>query len=135
MTPRPLHKWKSFWLGLLLLAFLGMAWVRTQYYVDAISWTRGPLTFGLMQDPRGVGYYRVELPTSLRQGFRFTRERTAKVAASSFPRSVTWSNEGIPGLIKHRSIHVAHWLLILLFLVPWLALLFWRVRKQRNPIR
>ena len=27
---------------------------------------------------------------------------------------------------------VAHWFLILLFLVPWLAFLFWRVRKQRK---
>ena len=28
MIPRPIHRWNSFWLGLLALSFLGWAWTR-----------------------------------------------------------------------------------------------------------
>jgi len=38
MTPRPLHRWKSFWLGILVLGFLGWAWVRSIVYDDRIVW-------------------------------------------------------------------------------------------------
>ena len=74
----------------------------------------------------------MELPTSLNQGFDVTHERTAKTTADRFPRSITWSNDGIPGLIKHRSFHVAHWFLMLLFLIPWASLLFWRDRRMKR---
>jgi hypothetical protein len=45
-----------------------------------------------------------------------------------------------PPVFEHSSaaydgwamVEVAHWFLILLFLVPWLGFLFWRVRKQKK---
>lgn len=32
--------------------------------------------------------------------------------------------------LEDGTVELAHWFLILLFLVPWLSFLFWRVRKQ-----
>jgi hypothetical protein len=37
MTPRPLHKWKSFWLGILVLGFLGWAWMRGRDHCDTMT--------------------------------------------------------------------------------------------------
>jgi len=31
------------------------------------------------------------------------------------------------------AIYVPHWLMLTCFLVPWLAFLFWRVRREKKP--
>jgi hypothetical protein len=128
---RPLRRWKSFWFGVLVNAFLGWAWVRAINHYDAVTWTRGPVDFGLSQGIEGVGFYAVELPTSLTPGFRIAGRRGTS-QSKSIPRMITWRNDGIPGLIHHRSVHVAHWFLILLFVVPWSGWLVWRQRRFKR---
>jgi hypothetical protein len=34
MAPRRLIRWKSFWLGILVLGFLAFGWVRSHYVID-----------------------------------------------------------------------------------------------------
>lgn len=35
---------------------------------------------------------------------------------------------------EHWRVRVAHWFLILLFLIPWIGFLAWRIRKQRKQM-
>jgi hypothetical protein len=48
---------------------------------------------------------------------------------------VSWFPEGLGIVSKwpdYRYIRFAHWLLTLLFLIPWAALLAWRVRRMKR---
>ena len=38
MKPRPFYRWKSFWLGLCVLVFLGWAWERSEYNPRGATW-------------------------------------------------------------------------------------------------
>lgn len=37
MTPRPIYRWKSFWLGVCVLGFLGWAWERSNRLEESLS--------------------------------------------------------------------------------------------------
>src|SRR6218665_3773821 len=38
MSQRPIYRWKSFWLGMVVLCFLGWAWARSMKRMDAVRW-------------------------------------------------------------------------------------------------
>ena len=40
MKPRPFYRWKSFWLGLCVLVFLGWAWRASFYTSSSIQYAR-----------------------------------------------------------------------------------------------
>jgi hypothetical protein len=133
MLPRPLHRWKSFWAGILVLTFLSWGWIRSSSRRDGASWSRGPVTYGIMHDRLGFGIYQVQLPTSLDQGLQIHRQKVSRRGGGPLPSAIQWRNDGIPDLIKHRSVHFAHWFLILLFLIPWTGFLFRRARRLDRP--
>jgi len=68
MSPRPLHRWKSFWLGLLVLIFLGWAWLRSMSYHEGIRWFNWDWGVMIGQGPEGVGLYAGDRPTFLSEG-------------------------------------------------------------------
>jgi hypothetical protein len=129
MPPRPLHRWKSFWLGLLVLIFLGWAWVRSMHQTDdisykpsssSISWgasiQRGTVLLAWLDDPSVPD----GLNVSSFSGWK-TKIWFKKAIVLQGARTGGW-----------QSMHIAHWFLILLFLVPWAGFLIWRVRRMRR---
>ena len=40
MSRRPIYRWKSFWLGVVVLCFLGWAWARSMTWRDEVIWQR-----------------------------------------------------------------------------------------------
>ena len=132
MSPRPFHRWKSFWLGLLVLIFLGWAWVRSTHHIDDISYKAssssrtwvvstgfGALLLGWADDPFAPDGPEVS---------SYAVDRTW-VTNGWFPKPITLEGDRPEGW---QSFSIAHWFLILLFLVPWAGFHFWRVRRMRR---
>jgi hypothetical protein len=132
MTPRPLIKWKSFWLGILVLVFLGLAWMQSMNRMDSLSFGLGVdrwevvCTMGKVSAVRwpqlvaGRGVHSVSYLSE--QGGGFNREFPPAFESVVFDES-----------LNVRAWMSSIWCLILLFLVPWFGFLFWRVRKQKKP--
>ena len=126
MAPRPIMRWKSIWLGILMLGFLAFCWVRSAQTVDWLSWrissdikpvwvrqAGGKVGFGVEAEGRGrIGLGYVTLPIG-------NDEQPAPAAA--------W----IISSPYATGICLTHWFLILLFLVPWSTFLALRWRRQR----
>ena len=132
MPPRPLYRWKSFWFGLLVIAFPGWAWVISMYQISSFMYKSpgnsnasyagndsGTLDMGLWRDsPIPEGFHPFsELYTSQ------PSDRGWFPAAASLKKS---AGHGMQRLL------IAHWFLILLFLLPWTAFLFWRSRRMKR---
>lgn len=136
MSPRPLHRWKSFWFGMLVLAVLGCAWVRSMRQAD--GWT---LVFQRWQVEFEQGDGRSSIQLSYQPMLvadytlwhRKAYDPSEPYAGSWFADAYWWRTHwgSDPGEWR-GTFSQAHWLLILLFLIPWLAFLFWRIRKQRR---
>jgi hypothetical protein len=132
MTPRPLYKWKSFWLGILVLVFFGWAWVRSIQRISVVTWTAANeiRQVQLAQWDSALHLWRGDNGLAREPGFSFeTRLFAAHERAAWFPSAFTWKRDR-----DGTGFNVAHWFLILLFLVPWCAWLFyyWK-REQKKP--
>jgi 4-amino-4-deoxy-L-arabinose transferase-like glycosyltransferase len=131
MTPRPIYKWKSFWFGILVLVLLGWAWVRSMDWQDWIC-------YGYGGDSRiELGNHTATVEFLLgksegvigTQGF-FTLTRRIDDPEAAFEHAIEIIR--MPGRFWMQ---IAHWLLILYFLIPWLSILAWRVWRQRKQRR
>ena len=139
MLPRPFHRWKSFWFGLVVLGCLGWSWVASMRHVDVLYFNSaaGPSTtlhrhFGsfVLTAGQTLGWVEVKWDTSRpsplvshwsHQIITLTPKETW------FARPVTVKRS--PGRLE---VFVAHWLLILLFLLPWTTYLSWRSRWMKR---
>jgi len=125
MTPRPVIRWKSFWFGILVLGFLGWAWVRSYQAYDFLSWRifsgASPLCFGQVAGDVAVGMGGPGFADSL-----------AYVQLPIHGKPVETDPVWIIKTNSSSGVGMAHWVLILLFFVPWSAFLAWRWRRQRN---
>jgi hypothetical protein len=124
---RPLYRWKSFWFGVLFIAFLGWGWVRSIYMNDFLMWMPKDLDFnGSFGQSRGsfrVGWSYSPAPPDL-PIFEWRSYTPARSSERLFPRAFNWNI--YPSSI---GIWLSHWFLILLFLVPWSGWLAWRWRR------
>lgn len=138
VPPRHIHRWKSFWLGLLVLIFLGWAWIRSLSCQDTVMWCHESGHFGVIHSASGVEYYEVKLinlktPITFDTMFNVITSRFSRsIQSTPLPRFLMWRDFGVPGVATHRGVTFAHWFLFLLFLVPWASFLFWRVRRMRR---
>jgi len=128
MTPRPLYKWKSFWLGMLVLGFLGWVWLRSIQGISTVTWTADNEVrqVQLSQWDSALHLWRGDNGRLRDPGFSF-QERLFDVDERGdwFPRAFTWkSDRNGAGFI------VAYWFVMLLFFVPCSAFLAWRWRRQ-----
>jgi len=126
MTPRRLIRWKSFWLGILVLGFLGWAWVRSVNVVDRFSWIEPFVGIGgeLSQAEGWIGFA---------AGENLGPSREYTYSSSEFLHE-EWPVRTFRLLVDEDEVlyaGISHWFLILLFLVPWSAFLAWRWRRQR----
>ena len=122
MKPRPLIKWKSFWLGILVLGFLGWAWTgSTSHFQEAmVKW--GPAS-GLCV---GHGGGSVEILWNT----NYFPPVSGSLGAFSSYGAYRWI--GRLSFEVDAGMEMPYWLLILLFLVPWVGFLAWRWRKVRR---
>jgi len=124
--PRPLIKWKSFWLGILVLGFFGWAWVWSmEENLTLTPWDQSRLALSTGNGQLDVF---VMVPDTLLDSAGVLKWRTPLEAKHWFPKPI--ESRTVDRIGEGTS--VAHWFLILLFLVPWSACLAWRVRKQRR---
>jgi hypothetical protein len=127
MRPRPLIKWKSFWLGILVLGFLAFAWVRSMNSGDSLSWcdSRGEC----IRLGHGAGWLWLFSGSAsfFEEGFGFSTGVIVEEETSLVLRPLIF--ESVPDA---WAINVADWFAMLLFLVPWLAFLGWRWNKQKK---
>ena len=131
MHSRPLHRWKSFWLGLLVLIFLGWAWWTSMNRITVFTWTasNGVRQLQLFNYDAKAGCWIGENVYRRTAGFHWDQrkyEAEEKQDGIWFEPDGAMTKEGSSGL------QFAHWFLILLFLVPWAGFLLWRVRRIKS---
>jgi len=125
MTPRPLIKWKSFWLGILVLVFLGWAWVRSMHEgVTLVPWEDSLLSFQSLFGRLDISYISPSIP-QYSVGLDF--EEVAPDPEDYLPDAVYFLKNDFT-----LTVEFAYWFLMLLFLIPWASFLVWRYRRQRK---
>jgi hypothetical protein len=120
---RPVWRWKSFWLGVLVLVFLASSWAVSMTRYTGMRWvTPGwSVIAGINGGTFGVHYldFAIEPPLGFRaDGGPVVNERV-------FPQPILVTKE-------HRGVVIAHWLLIVLFLPVWGAFLDWRLGRMER---
>jgi len=128
MQPRPLYRWKSFWLGLCVLVGLSWAWVDSVSYVSGVMWNSATGYRTSLENTDGIlGFFHYHLHGAEPTGLAVARFATNAEYAT--PRALVLHTESVEvGL----GFTVGYWLLILLFLVRWTASLAWRWRRMRR---
>ena len=129
MPARSLYRWKSFWLGALVIAFLAWGWVRSMGHVDGVTWMRK----GIMVTA-GHAYGQVDFswdpsraPSSLEM-FQAFHEPITEPGDPWFKNAVNWEYYE-PQIFQ---VQVAYWLIILVFLLLWSAWLFLHGKRERR---
>jgi hypothetical protein len=133
MPPRPI-RWKTFWLGLLVFLFLLWAWGRSVGHCDSLTYGSPGGRFMIeCQNSSGS----VALEIGVARTFLHRIVPAGIVLTSETRPGRRWLGDiEITRLSSGRYwIQIAHWLLIVLFLLPWLTFLAWRQRKQRRHHR
>ena len=133
MTPRSLLRWKSFWLGVLVLIFLGWAWVRSIHCHDVVSWGEAHGGRGIFLSQRDskvvITWNSSMLIAAVAPGLSVSSVNMNPQSDTIFPRAIT-RRELPDHLLPTAS--TAHWFLILLLLVPWTSFLLWRSRRMKR---
>lgn len=149
MPPRPFYRWKSFGFGIVMLAFLGWAWVASMRHVDVLYWNPSVVSSKASTGSKNLRHF------LYRQfgNFVFTTGQVLGAVEITWdssrpsPLADHWSHLTItltpketwfaPAVkVEHRPgqfrFAIAHWFLILFFMIPWIAFLSWRVRGMRR---
>ena len=134
MISRPIYRWKSFWLGLLMICIFGSMWSwslshyrATWFHQGATRWqinfTVGKVTIEKMKWVPG------SVPSKV-----FGSVSTRVPAAGWLPLPPAFERDPWKrsGDIGYPTWAVAHWFIALLFLVPWSACIAWRWRRMRR---
>jgi hypothetical protein len=125
MTPRPIYRWKSFWLGGVVLVFLGWAWVRSMERSEDVTVMKGSRIWIWSSQSASLTCTVTTLPMKFPSKLGFDANVIVNDHHDYFPKA--FSHRGEPGMEFYQ---IAYWFVMVFFLVPWLAFLFWRVRKQ-----
>ena len=141
MTPRPLHRWKSFWFGILVLGFICWAWRDSMVYT---IYTRcGPFAGvhcvgGLFVEVGSVSRLANWRLDRVHDQVRVRMTEEGFIAFSSSPRKTEPASPWPRPLTQKRAVNVnsgvflPHWLILLACATPWSAFLVWRWRRLRN---
>ena len=147
MKRRAVWRWKSFWLVVCVLCFLGWAWVRSMMWADEVNWHH--LAKGApMADGRGIsvqhfgGEVRIlwEYEPSAVKGLSHwcvpSKNFTGLDPAETFTRVIE-SGAGLRGaavVVKDSEVRASHWFVALVFLLAWGSWLVWRWRRERKNV-
>ena len=118
MAPRRLSRWKSFWFGILVLGFLGWAWMSS---MDRLHWLE-------VSSPEG-GVRVIQFEGELI--ITWERDRSWWDASAGID-----DDKGSANSIRdywrrdESAVGLAHCILMLCFFVPWTSFLAWRWRRM-----
>ena len=125
MPPRPLHRWKSFWLGVFVVVFLGWAWW------DSWVWETQAYFFG---DYLQVVHARGGIWILWRDDF-LGEQWGSFYGERNFQKQGDWDSWKpweVGREYGFKLLKKSHWFLILLFLLPWTTFLVWRSRRMKH---
>ena len=125
MTPRPLYRWKSFWLGLIAIAFLCWAWSISmeRYTTIHLRSPVGWIAIGQFQGEAGI----------------FASKVKSLWATDIFDAKLDGSILGQPEMWKLSKtswgiLITSHFWPITIITLTWATFLTWRMRRiQRLP--
>jgi hypothetical protein len=137
MTPLPIHRWKSFWFGILVMGFLTWAWYLSPLKGLDVRWSRATSDYGVQNLWGSIGFYIGDYRTGSwdlpAPGLHVWVRPNSLTPPGKFRWEPAMTTDGQdPDNPRTIRVRIAHWLVILCFLVPWAAFLAWRVRKQRT---
>jgi len=126
LKPRPLYKWKSFWLGILVLGFLGWAWIRSRSHYERVGWSLNlERRYEVSSCWSKLSFDSITYNPSYEPGFYYEREDID--GRRWFPPAVAVTQKNWLG-----SVSVAHWIIILHFLAVWSTWLFFHWKRERK---
>jgi hypothetical protein len=128
--PRPLYRW----FGLLVITFLGWGWWWSTARYRAAWFNVQTERWGIHVADGTVAVERFQMGTDLRwfHSIGAVSATTDEAPPDLFPRAIErspWERLGGNG---YPTWAVAHWFLILLFLVPWAGWLAWRWHRIKR---
>jgi len=140
MKPRPFYRWKSFWLGVFVLVFLGWSWARSMKHLEGVYWARPQFGLGLSH---GVCAVTVSFADGDPSRWARLAPKTGVQSRRILPdmpikwddyRAVRGFSAAVNG-VQSSGVKLAHWFLILLFFVPWSAWLFFHWKREQKKLR
>ena len=133
MTARPMYQWKSFWLGVVMLVFLGWAW---QQAMRMNQWARVDtpgIAVGINQYEGQAGVF----VAFVKEKWDISRGAIPRKDVVLFPELGTVSLSQMNGpyhpLWQFRA-RFAHWFLMLAVVVGWTAWLAWKWKRVQRSI-
>ena len=135
MAPRRLIRWKSVWLGILVLGFLLRAWLESSFESSGIQRGDSKEPIGVSSSSGYLEFYRfMGMPADA--GWQITGSRYASPSNARLlwpsPLRIRIKEEVFIGDHSAREASIAYWLIVLLFLIPWASFLAWRWQRQRK---
>ena len=128
MKPRPFYRWKSFWLGLCVLVFLGWAWRASFYNSSSIRYAR----VGDLFEAVHIGGQLLLMHRSNFHGVRHAEwhweQREVTEGNSVGGLRSYWERQR--GAARYWSVH--DWLLFFPSLAVWCAWLFWHWKREQK---
>ena len=134
MKSRPFYRWKSLWLGVVVLLFLGWAWQQSRQRNQMVSVATPVGAFGISQVEGQASFF----AANLKQNWGVSKVSVPRrMAAVWFPTMVKMGLSDVSGAGYHRRdfhLRFAHWFLILVFVTVWSAWLAWKWKRERRKI-
>ena len=130
MTPRPFYRWKSFWLGVVALVFMGWtSWksVGSDYYLTVGGGSRGYVQMVKLE--AGTGFL---FDPSAYSGISF-EERRQDASQDRFPVEAYWEylQRSVHGV---RFVVVPDRLLFFCFLGLWGGGMIWQWSREQKKL-
>lgn len=125
--PRPVLRWKSFWFGILILGFLGWAWIMSNQPFQQGFNMRIPGRHWLFctSSEGGVCLHWVEIENPA--AMVVSSGRSSRTAARWFPGFQR------PRIGPHTGLTIPHWALCYAFAFSWGTVLAWRRIRLWRP--
>ena len=134
--PRPLYRSKSFWLGVLVIIFLGWSWQRSIHHYDAFSYGEATGGRGISLSQRNSLFIVTWVPAKNLAGFTpgFHRFVVPMKGPDKTAFPALFSQDILTGKLppSFRSFHLPHWFVMLLFLFGWTTFLILRSQRMKQ---
>lgn len=147
MTPRPIHRWKTFWIGILILTFLSWAWVHSRTHDDLVRFHPGTRMAHSLTNGRQTPWYvlrsaggsiwwetkRDSFGATTSPRFEFLSTTSSKTVLFPPPYShyaTTLLVRG--GDYSFSYTRIAYWLIMFLFSISWAYLLIRRSIRMKK---
>ena len=130
MTRRPIYRWKSFWLGVLVLVFLGWGRMRSSVMTDVLTWG-----YNGNGDFIVLWHYGGQICFTKRNDPFYRSAEAPGISAESLKQSrAAWY--GPDGMMLGLGEGI-HWkcsirIVMLIFFSVWCGWLAWRWRRMRG---